>query len=334
MSPDAAAVVFGAVLVDACCGEVPNRVHPVVGMGVLARRVLTVRARGKVGELALGVGLVFVVAGASGVAAWGLDVGIRALTEFAVGENDPARLVVVIAQAILLSTVFAGRALVAAGRRMRAALEVSLDEGRKALSHLCSRDPATLSEAELCGATVESLAENASDSFVAPLFWYGVACTCGAPGLVGAAVYRAVNTLDAMVGYRGKYEYLGKCSARLDDVLNWVPARLTAVLLLGAAAVCRYDVGRAWRTLLSDRHHTESPNAGWPMSVAAGALGVELTKRNAYVLGRGLSAPTTASVRACERLIVCAFAFWTLLMCAFALVYTCALSGTAAWRWA
>lgn len=343
MSPDAAAVVFGAVLVDACYGEVPNRVHPVVGMGKLARRVLAVRANGKFGELALGLGLVLVVAGTSGVAAWGLDVGSRALTALVVGENVVARVAVVSAQAVLLSTLFAGRALAAAGQRMRAALEVSLEEGRQALSHLCSRDPAALSESELCGATVESLAENASDSFVAPLFWYAVACTCGAPGLVGAAVYRAVNTLDAMVGYRGKYEYVGKCAARLDDVLNWVPARVTAVLLLGSAAVCRYDVGRAWQTLRRDRNHTESPNAGWPMAVAAGALGVELTKRNAYVLGRGLNAPTVASVRSCERLICVAFAACTLLVCGYmyayahwgyVLTYIPATSGAALWRWA
>jgi adenosylcobinamide-phosphate synthase len=265
---------------------------------------------------------------------------VRALAAFAIGEgpatweNWGARVVAVITHAVLLSTLFAGRALVAAGQRMRAALDVSLDEGRNALSHLCSRDPSALSETELCGATVESLTENTSDSFVAPLFWCAVACTCGAPGLAGAAVYRAVNTLDAMVGYRGKYEYLGKCAARLDDVLNWVPARLTAVLLLVAAAVCRYDVGRAWQTLGSDRNLTESPNAGWPMSVAAGALGVELTKRNAYVLGRGLSAPTTASVRACERLIVVTFALCTFFVCAYAYACSGAPTSEVAWRWA
>src|SRR5690606_13833152 len=102
------------------------------------------------------------------------------------------------------------------------------------------------------------------------------------PGLVGAAIYRATNTLDAMVGYRGQYEYLGKTAARLDDVLNWIPARLTTALLVLASG---FGAVRAWRTGWRDHRLTESPNAGWPMATVAGALRVRLGKRGAYVLG-------------------------------------------------
>src|SRR5205807_7932914 len=97
---------------------------------------------------------------------------------------------------------------------------------RLALRSLCSRDSNELTREELLAATIESLAENASDSFVAPLFYYVL---LGVPGAVG---YRAINTLDAMIGYRGQFEALGKCAARLDDIVNLIPARLTAVLFL------------------------------------------------------------------------------------------------------
>ena len=101
--------------------------------------------------------------------------------------------------------------------------------------------------------------------------------------------YRAVNTLDAMIGYHGRYEYLGKAAARLDDALNFVPARITAVLLLGAGFVSGYPSVRALKTWRRDAHTTESPNAGRPMAVMAGLLGVALEKDGHYRLGDALS---------------------------------------------
>lgn len=310
-----ALVVGVAILVDAVWGEVPNRIHPVVGIGNLTKVVLGLRPVGPAREFAFGVVLVAVVAGvsvgAAAAAVWALDwavYGYRTGSGFWSCAG-------VLFEGLLLSTSFAGRALLEAGRRMRAALASSLQEGRAALSHLCSRDPSQLSRSELCGATVESLAENASDSFVAPLFWYGVVAWCGGPGLVGAAAYRAVNTLDAMVGYRGKYEYLGKFAARLDDVLNWVPARLTALALVFAAVLRRLDVSRALVVGWHEHGATESPNAGWPMAVAAGALGVELTKRDVYVLGRGLSTPQPETIGECERLVAMALGAFSIVLC-------------------
>jgi adenosylcobinamide-phosphate synthase len=123
------------------------------------------------------------------------------------------------------------------------------------------------------------VAENLSDSVVAPLFWYAVA------GLPGAIAYRAVNTLDASIGYRGPYEWLGKASARLDDLLNLVPARLTAALLLVAGALSGARTRDGVRILLRDGAKTESPNAGRPMAAIAGLLGVELEKVDHYRLG-------------------------------------------------
>lgn len=313
LGSNAALIVCGAVLVDATFGEVPSAVHPVVGMGWLTRRALSWRPTGSLREFVFGVGLVSIVVGVSATVAWALELGLSTLASVLATKVGltAAQAVQVAVEAVLLSTLFAGRGLVVAGKRMRRALDVSLDAGREALSHLCSRDPSGLDRAELCGATVESLSENASDSFVAPLFWYVTVTLLGGPGLMGAAVYRAANTLDAMVGYRGKYEYLGKCAARFDDVLNWIPARLTAVTLLAAAACCRLNPARAWRIAWRDHGATESPNAGWPMALAAGALGVSLTKRDCYVLGRGLAVPEPAAIAASERLIGVGFVLFT-----------------------
>ena len=133
---------------------------------------------------------------------------------------------------VLLKSTFALRALATAARKVERALgDDRIDDARFGLRSLCSRDPSNLGPSELVAATIESVAENASDSFVAPLVYFALF------GVPAAVAYRAVNTLDAMIGYHGRYEYLGKASARLDDVLNWIPARLTAGLLLLAGVL-------------------------------------------------------------------------------------------------
>ena len=179
--------------------------------------------------------------------------------------------------------------LLHAAERMASALEHSLAEGRKQLSWLCSRDAQELDEPGLINGAIESLAENLTDSVVAPLFYLCVG------GLPCAVLYRAVNTLDAMIGYRGRYEWLGKASARFDDALNYIPARLTALLLwLAAASLVRSQRLGLWRgasVWQADRARTPSPNGGHPMAMAAGLLGLRLDKPGSYVLGEGLATP-------------------------------------------
>jgi adenosylcobinamide-phosphate synthase len=186
----------------------------------------------------------------------------------------------VVVLALLLKPTFALRALREAACGVRDALaRGDVPAARGALRSLCSRDASELDEPALVAASVESVAENASDSFVAPIFYFALF------GLPGALFYRAVNTLDAMVGYHGRYEYLGKASARLDDALNYVPARLTALLLLAAGWLLGADARRGLAVLRRDGGLTESPNAGRPMAAMAGLLGVELEKRGHYRLG-------------------------------------------------
>jgi adenosylcobinamide-phosphate synthase len=148
--------------------------------------------------------------------------------------------------------------------------------------HLVSRPTGELDADHVASAAVESAAENLTDAFVAPLLCYL------AFGLPGAYAYRAINTADAMIGYRAeRFEYFGKAAARLDDVLNIVPARLSALAIAAAARVAGGDARRAWRVMMRDHGRTASPNAGWTMSAMAGALGVALEKPGAYRLGDG-----------------------------------------------
>ena len=152
-----------------------------------------------------------------------------------------------------------------------------LPAARRRLTHLVGRDPSGLDEAGIARAAVESVAENTCDAIVAPLFWGAVA---GAPGLLG---YRAANTLDAMVGSRSpRYRRFGWASARLDDVLNLVPARLTAVLVAAVAPLAGGSATGALRVAARDGHRHPSPNSGYGEAAYAGALGLRLGGRNVY----------------------------------------------------
>ncbi|MCL0093495.1 adenosylcobinamide-phosphate synthase CbiB, partial [Dehalococcoidia bacterium] len=182
-----------------------------------------------------------------------------------------------------------------------------LDEARFELRSLVSRDVHGLPRPLVVSATIESVAENTCDSFVAPLFYFLLF------GVPGAIAYRVVNTLDAMVGYHGKYEYLGKFASKLDDVLNFVPARLTALLFIFAAFLCQADTRASWQTTFSDHSKTESPNAGWPMAAVAGALNVQLEKAGQYKLGKANAHLEPETIDATLNLMLKAMLSWVLI---------------------
>jgi adenosylcobinamide-phosphate synthase len=186
----------------------------------------------------------------------------------------------VLVAAFLLKSTFSLKELHRVAFRVEGFLERgNLSKARVEMKGLVSRDTSKLDEPHLVSATVESVAENTSDSFIAPLLYFLLF------GVPGAIAYRVVNTLDAMAGYHGEYEYLGKFAARLDDGLNFIPARLSGLLMVAAAYLCRRDGKDAWRVMLRDHGKTESLNAGWPMSAAAGALKTRLEKVGHYSLG-------------------------------------------------
>jgi adenosylcobinamide-phosphate synthase len=196
--------------------------------------------------------------------------------------------------ALCLKTVFAYRNLRRAVSQVAQTLAAgNLSEARRLLSwHLVSRDTSHLTGTEVAGATIESLAENLTDSVTAPLLAYALG------GLPAAWAYRFINTADAMWGYRiPEFEQLGKFPARLDDGLNWLPARLTGWLLVLAAYLANEDARQAARTMLDQHQYTPSLNAGWTMSAMAGALGVTLSKRGAYRLKGGQQAVDANAIR-------------------------------------
>lgn len=189
---------------------------------------------------------------------------------------------------VLLKPLLSWRMLKDEVLAVEAALQQSLPAGRERLSWLVSRDTSQLDAATVRESAIETLAENLGDSVIAPLFWFAIA------GLPGAAVYRLANTADAMWGYPGwrgqgedrrYWQWAGKWAARADDVLNWVPARLTAAWLALLAG------GVAWGALRRDARVTPSPNGGWPMGAMALALGVHLSKPGVYQLNPQGMAP-------------------------------------------
>ena len=261
-SPTATGLALGAAA-DLLLGD-PRRGHPVAGFGQLAaaweRRTWRDSRAVGVGYTALCVGTATAL-GAAGARLTADRPGTRTVLTAAT------------TWAVLGGTSL-GRAATTMERQLAAG---DLPAARAHLSTLAGRDPSGLGEAELVRATVESVAENTSDAAVAPLFWGAVA---GLPGLLG---YRAVNTLDAMVGYRStRYARFGWASARLDDVVNWVPARLTAALTVLTAPLAGGAPAGALRAWRRDGAAHPSPNAGRCEAALAGALGLRLGGRNVY----------------------------------------------------
>lgn len=264
-------ILLLAMGVDLLVGEPPRPIHPVVWMGKGAQLLERCAPAAPRLQIFYGAGVVLVVATLSALPVWVLLSFLKAGNAF----------IYILLSSLLLKSAFSVRELWAvASRIMQHVAGKRLEAGRRELQSLVSRDTNSLNEALVVSATVESVAENVVDSFISPIFFYAFF------GVPGALAYRAVNTLDAMIGYHGRYEYLGKAAAKLDDGLNFFPARIGAVLI----AVLALLSGRgteSWRIMIRHHGRTESPNAGWPMSAMAGALGVTLEKVGFYRLGCG-----------------------------------------------
>ncbi len=265
------AVLVLAVVLDLAGGEMPSRFHPTAWMGrTIAFAEKRVPKDGMGGLLAGGI-MALLIAGLWTAAAFFAVQGLKEAHQWAY----------IVVGALLLKSTFAIRMLQQSAKQVRDSLAAGqVDQARHGLRSLVSRDPSRLSPEQTAASAVESVSENMTDSFSAPWLYFALF------GVPGAVAYRAVNTLDSMIGYRGEYEFLGKASARLDDLLNWLPARLTGLLLVFASVFLPgQKAGGAWRTMWRDHSRTQSPNAGWTMSGMAGALGVELEKVGHYRLG-------------------------------------------------
>ena len=266
-----------ALLIDRHWGEPPAWAHPVVWIGRFLNTVgRTLPDRAPAVAFALGA-LGWLAGAACVAAAYGYTaIGLAKL---------PAPLDVALT-ALLLKPLFALRMLISEVNAVEHSLGAGLDCGRARLAHIVSRDTAQLDAGEIRESALESLSENLSDSVIGPLFWFAVF------GLPGAAVYRFANTADAMWGYRGRWEWAGKFAARLDDLLNLIPARITAVGLLMMSP----NRLRMLRRLPREASMTPSPNSGWPMGALALALNVRLGKPAVYTLNAQGLVPCAADV--------------------------------------
>ncbi len=280
-------VVLLALCIDAAIGDPPRlyRVlpHPVAAFGraaaLLEARLNRPGPRRAGRGAAMAAGLVCAAAAAGwaaerilGAAPWGWA-----------------------AEALLASALVAWRGLHDAAAGVADGLDAGLDAARDRVRHIVGRDPESLDEAGVARAAIESAGENLGDGVVAPLFWFA------ALGLPGLCAYKAVNTLDSMIGHRApRYAEFGRFAARLDDAANWLPARLAGALLCAVS-------GRraAWRIMARDAAKHDSPNAGWPEAALAGALGLALAGPRRYEgaeaggawLGDGRRAATAADLR-------------------------------------
>jgi adenosylcobinamide-phosphate synthase len=281
-----AAAVAVAFLFDALVGELPERGHPVALFGRLVGGLDREWRRPRLVGAAAAVGLPLLAAGLAG-GATALAARLSPLAGVAVG-------------ALALTSAFSLRMLRSVAREVVDATRSDAEGAREAVRSLVGRDATALSAGELRSAAVESAAENLADGFVAPLSAFALGAGVSlSVGVAAAAWVKGVNTLDSMLGYRDTP--VGWASARLDDAVMWLPARLTAALLAAAArdpgAVPR---GRSWA------REPASPNSGWPMATTAAVLDVQLRKPGAYVLNPDAGLPTAAEARRSVRLVVVA----------------------------
>lgn len=257
-----------ALAIDAAVGGRPGPLgilpHPVRLIGALIDRLERRLNRPELGagrRRRRGMLTVLAVCGVCGGIGWAIT---------ALAGAVPAQLLVELA---LVVSLIAQRSLFDHVRAVALALQSGgVEAGRSAVGHIVGRDVRVLDEHGIARAAIESCAENFSDGIVAPVFWYAVA------GLPGLLLYKAANTLDSMIGHRSeRYLAFGWAAARLDDLLNLIPARLAGLLLAATGFVLPTARGRrAVAVMVRDAHKHRSPNAGWPEAAAAGALGLKL----------------------------------------------------------
>ncbi|HAK44502.1 MAG TPA: cobalamin biosynthesis protein CobD [Spirochaeta sp.] len=290
-------VFIAAVLFDILVGEFPAALHPVVWMGGVIHKGLTLADQqiSRIGRFFGGAAVVF-----SGLIIFSLPAVLITLV-YSTATGPVAKIIFGILTAFMLKSTFSLAGLLKAAAAVHEALAAGdLKEARRRTSlHLVSRDTSELTENEISAAVIESVTENLTDSVVAP--W--IFMILGGPA--AAVSYRFVNTCDSMMGYRTeKYEWLGKFAARLDDVLNYIPARISAMLIIFSASVSLGYSGRtAFKTMIREHRVTESPNAGWTMSAAAGAVGVKLVKNGHYTISGGKDLPDSEDIGRTIKLI-------------------------------
>ncbi len=271
---DSVLIFVLAFLVDLIFGEYPDRIHPTIGIGkmisYLKRKAKSPNPRlEKTNGVLMALTIMLIVA----LPVFLLLFWLRTLPY---GE-----ILYIIVGAILFKATFSIRGMGQYTNPIAKALRQNdLAGARRWLPYIVRRDPNSLNERQIISAAVESIAESTTDGITAPFFFYALF------GIPGAFAYRVINTLDSMVGYKNaEFKNIGWFSAKMDTITNYIPARVTAYLMVAAAFILRENWRESYRILQRDKHKTVSPNAGYTISVMAGALNIQLEKPGHYTLG-------------------------------------------------
>ena len=261
-------IILVAVLLDILLGELPSKIHPVVLIGKLIDYLIKSFNKHNTKftgifittlTLLIAISIVYIILTISSINYY----------------------IYLLVAAIVLSTTFAIKSLIISVKQIEKDLEKDLETAKHSISYLVSRDTSDLGETQIVSAAIETLTENITDSVTAPLFYTFIF------GVLGGVFYRVINTLDAMMGYKTpKYINTGWFPAKFDDLLNYIPARITGFLMVIAAWVLGMDWKNAYKIMRQEARKTPSPNSGYTMAAAAGALGIQLEKKEVYQLGQ------------------------------------------------
>ena len=271
-----------SLAIDIVIGELPTRIHPVVMMGSLIDffKKLFIGIKNRLSGL-------FVV-----LSVYIISIIILYIIYLIISYNI---IILFIIFSILLSSTFSVNMLLRTATDVKDALDESLDRARQLVSYLVSRDTDELTESFIVSATIESLTENITDSYIAPVFYYFIFSVVILMFqfdnqlfylLFVPMAYRISNTMDAMLGYKtDELAHIGFFPARLDDVLNFIPSRIAGLLMVISACLLKLDGKNAYRVMMRDARKCPSPNSGYTMATAAGALNIQLIKKDTYILG-------------------------------------------------
>ena len=289
MIAESVAVAALALGLDFAFGDPRNRYHPTAWAGgLIARLTALVRRTGQTAERTGGILVVAVPVAIVVSLLLALYHGISLISSEWVGIAAS-----VVLGALLLKSTIAIRGLEAHAMAVVESLETgSLDSARESLSMIVKRDTSELDRNHVISGVLESISENTVDGITGSLFYYAIF------GLFGAFAYRIVNTADSMIGYKTDgFRDMGWFAAKSDTVLNYIPSRLTGLVMVASAAILQNNWRGAYRTMVRDGAKTDSLNAGYPMAALAGALGTRLEKVGHYTLGSGETPLTREHVR-------------------------------------
>jgi adenosylcobinamide-phosphate synthase len=267
-------IILIAIIIDVLFGELPSNIHPVVLMGKIIEYFKSSKKKfpNLDNKFTGTIFTIFLIL---------LFSGVFTIIIMLFNFNN---ILTILISSLLLSTTFSIKFLIHSASNVKEDLDSDINCARTSVSYLVSRDTSQLSYENIISAVIETLTENITDSVVSPLFYTLI---LGIPGGIG---YRVVNTLDAMIGYKNLENInIGWFPAKFDDILNYLPARITGVLIVISALILKLDWKNSFKIMIRDAKKTPSPNSGYPMAATAGALGIQLNKPGFYKLGDQLN---------------------------------------------